>query len=484
MKGVVAAGHPLTAEAGADALRAGGNAVDAALAAMMAAFAAEPLLTGLGAGGYMLVGTPDGRDVLLDFFVEAPGRGAPAGRPAELLPVNVSFGDAVQIFNGGVASNGPYGMASGICTAHRRFARLPLNELAAAGIRHARDGVAVNAQQAYIFEILDELTCSSPEGAAAFRIDGHAPHAGDVLAQPELATTLERLAAEGEEPFYSGDIAATVCDFVCERGGLLTREDLAAYETIERAPVRVGYRGRTVVTNPPPNAGGTLIGWALAALDARPAPPTVNDVVDVMESVQARRTPEFVEQLAVPGALGNTTHVSVLDADGNACAVTVSNGAGSGVVVPGTGIHMNNMMGELDLNPLGFFKYEPGRRLPSMMSPTLVRTAAGEVELAVGSAGSNRIRSAVLQVISNVLDHGLDAAAAIAAPRLHWEDGVVYAEPGIDVAALEAAGHSVARFRAANVFFGGAQAVQRRADGTLIGAGDPRRGGAAVSVAA
>src|SRR6266545_1217456 len=172
MRGVVAAGHPLTAEAGAGALRAGGNAVDAALAAMMAAFAAEPLLTGLGAGGYMLVGTPDGEDVLLDFFVEAPGRGGAPAETAELVPVAVSFGDAVQVFNGGVASNGPYGMPHGICTAHGRFARLPLSELAAAGIRLAREGVRVNGAQAYIFEILDELTGCTPEGAAAFRIDG------------------------------------------------------------------------------------------------------------------------------------------------------------------------------------------------------------------------------------------------------------------------------------------------------------------------
>src|SRR5215212_6335011 len=150
MRGVVAAGHPDTAEAGATALRAGGNAVDAALAAMMAAFAAEPLLTGLGAGGYMLVGSPDGEDVLLDFFVEAPGRGGSRGERAPLLPVEVPFGDVIQVFHVGAASCGTYGLPSGICTAHERYARLPLERLAAPAIRLAREGVTLNAQQAYI----------------------------------------------------------------------------------------------------------------------------------------------------------------------------------------------------------------------------------------------------------------------------------------------------------------------------------------------
>jgi gamma-glutamyltranspeptidase/glutathione hydrolase len=477
MRGVVAAGHELTAEAGAGALRAGGNAVDAALAAMMAAFAAEPLLTGLGAGGYMLVGTPDGEDVLLDFFVEAPGRGGAPARRAELIPVGVSFGDAVQVFNGGAASNGTYGIPAGICTAHRRFGSLPLADLAAAGIRAAREGVPLNAQQAYIFEILDELTCCTPEGAATFRIDGRVPAEGDAVRLPELAGALERLAAEGDAPFYTGDIAEAVVAWEAEHGGLIMREDLAGYETIEREPVTTAYRGRTVVTNPPPSAGGVLIASTLDDLDAEAGRPSLVALVAAMERAQARRTPEFLEGLS----LGNTTHVSVLDADGWACSVTVSNGAGSGVVVPGTGLHLNNMLGEQDLNPLGFFAHPPGRRMPSMMSPTLVRSDAG-VELALGSAGSNRIRSAILQVISGVIDHGLDAGEAIGAPRVHWEDGLVYAEPGIDTAVLEDAGHTVALFRSLNVFFGGAQAVQRTKDGSLVGAGDPRRGGAAVSV--
>ncbi|MEA2124100.1 MAG: gamma-glutamyltranspeptidase / glutathione hydrolase [Solirubrobacteraceae bacterium] len=464
MKGVVAAGHPVTADAGADALRAGGNAVDAALACLCAGFVAEPLLTGLGAGGYMLVCPPGGEDVLLDFFVEAAGRGREHKGHAPLVAVDVSFGDATQLFYAGAASVGAYGMPAGICEAHRRYGTLPLAEIVAPAVRAAREGVVINEQQAYLFEILAGILESSEEALALFG----APRLGDTTLYPELAGTLERLAAEGSDPFYTGDIAEAVCRAVRLRGGLLTPRDLRAYEVVPREPVRAAYRGREVITNPPPSAGGILIAAALEQLEAGAT------IVAALEYAQRRRTPEFLQQL------GSTTHVSVIDTQGWACAVTVSNGEGSGIIVPGTGLHLNNMMGEEDLSPLGFFTHPPGRRLPSMMSPTVVRRD-GAVELCLGSAGSNRIRSAILQVIARVVDDGLEAQAAIDAPRLHWEDGVVYCEPGIDADALEAEGRTVARFRAPNLFFGGAQCVVRDADGTLRGAGDPRRGGVAVA---
>jgi gamma-glutamyltranspeptidase/glutathione hydrolase len=208
-----------------------------------------------------------------------------------------------------------------------------------------------------------------------------------------------------------------------------------------------------------------------------------------MEEAHRARTPEFMEGLDRPGfleefmasQLGSTTHISVLDADGRACAVTCTNGEGSGVIAPGTGVHLNNMMGEEDLSPLGFFTHPVGRRLPSMMAPTVV-ARDGAVHLALGSAGSNRIRSAILQVIIGVIDRGLSLVRAVEAPRVHWEDGVVFVEPGVDADALVAHGRTLAPFKDLNVFFGGAQAVRRDpASGALAGAGDPRRGGAVVT---
>ena len=186
--GVVAAGHPRSAQAGADALYQGGNAVDAALAAMLTAFSCEPLLTSLGAGGYMLVVEPGREPVLLDFFIEAPGRGADIAARAELVPVSVSFGDAVQVFNIGPASVGTYGMAAGVWEAASRFGRIPLAELVAPAAKLARDGVELNPQQAYVIEILAGIVTSTPECAALFAPDGRLVGPGDVVRQPERPT--------------------------------------------------------------------------------------------------------------------------------------------------------------------------------------------------------------------------------------------------------------------------------------------------------
>jgi gamma-glutamyltranspeptidase/glutathione hydrolase len=488
-RGVVAAGHPLTAEAGARVLHDGGNAVDAAVAAMLTSFVAEPLLTGLGAGGYMLVAGAGRAPALLDFFVEAPGRGADPARRAELVPISVSFGDAIQVFNIGAASVGAFGVPAGLCDASQRFGRVPLAELVEPAAKLARDGVELNVQQAYVVEILADIVTATPECAALFAPDGRVLGEGDVVRQPELADALERLAREGAGPFYNGDIAAAVVDWVTAGGGTLTERDLSSYEVVPREPVRVSYRGRDVLTNPPPSAGGILIAHALSSLDTEPGPPDVARIVAAMERTQAERTPEFLEGLADPGyvrrflrTLGSTTHIAVLDAGGWACSVTCSNGSCSGIVVPGTGVHLNNMLGEQDLNPLGFHRHAPGRRLPSMMAPTVLLRDS-EPELVLGSAGSNRIRSAILQTIVRVIDERIPVRDAVEAPRLHFEDGVVYAEPGIDTGALEAAGRPISRFRDRNLFFGGVQAVAREPEGAFGGGGDPRRGGAAVIVA-
>jgi gamma-glutamyltranspeptidase/glutathione hydrolase len=492
--GVVAAGHQFSAHAGADALRAGGNAVDAALAALLAAFTCEPLLTGLGAGGYMLVVGPEQRPVVLDFFVAAPGLGPAPALGAELLPVDISFGDAVQIFNIGPASVAAYGVPAGIAAASARFGRLPLAELTAPAAALARAGVALTGQQAYLLQLLAGLVMSTPECAELFAPGGRMLTLGETIRQRE--------------------IAAKVVDWVGSRGGMLTAADLEAYEVIDREPVAASFRGRSILTNPPPSAGGILIAHALSVLDQQPAPASTQEIVAAMAAAQAARTPEFIEGLHDPefvqrfrsGRLGSTTHVAVLDADGMACSMTTSSGASSGVIVPGTGIHLNNMLGEQDLNPLGFHQHRAGMRLPSMMAPTVVLSSAsrgrsrraypraeettpgpdlagGVPELVLGSAGSNRIRSAILQTIVRVLDDHMHARAAVDAPRLHFEDGVIYTEPGIDLAPSDLEEYGHAPFHAQSLFFGGVQAVECDADGWLWGGGDPRRGGAAIVVA-
>jgi gamma-glutamyltranspeptidase/glutathione hydrolase len=470
MSGVVAAGHPESAEAGAATLRAGGNAVDAAVAAVLASFAVESPLTGLGAGGYMVV-HDGGETTLLDFFVAAPGLdGTP--RTAELAPVEVVFdATTAQTFYVGPVSGAVPGTPAGLVEALRRFGSMPLAELVAPAIRLAREGAPVNHQQAYILAILEPIHARLPGTRELYAPQGRTLREAETFRFEELAVALERFAAEGTAPFYRGEIAATLSDFVIEGGGTLGRGDLAAYAVIERTPVRAEFRGAEVLTNPPPSAGGTLIAYSLDLLERLGPSSGPEQLVAAMDAANAHRASLF----------GSTTHISVIDAAGMCAAVTCSNGSGSGVLVPGTGVILNNMLGEEDLNPRGFHRIPPGTRVPSMMAPTVVLRDGGVV-LAVGSAGSNRIRSAILQTVVRVLEQGMGPQEAIDAPRLHSEGGVVQAEPGIDAAALarlEADGATVVRRPEANLFFGGVQAVARDPrTGELSGGGDPRRGGA------
>jgi gamma-glutamyltranspeptidase / glutathione hydrolase len=506
MRGVVAAGHPLTAEAGARVLREGGNAVDAAVAAALMSFAAESPLTGPGAGGFMLVHTAGGEDHLLDFFVAAPGRGLRRLEPAGLTPAKVWWNEeSFQLFHIGASSCGVYGTPKGLTEALERFGSMPLSALVGEPARAAREGVEVSEVQEYLFKILDPLLGAEPEGRLIYNPEGRRLRAGEKVCLPELGDLLDRLGAEGPGFLYTGDVAAAVSDWVLERGGLITREDLASYEVVEREPARARYRGRDVITNPPPSSGGILIAYALDMLERLDRPPDVRALVEVMDQANRARTEEFVSALHSEGylerflakealetaasevhsRLGSTTHISVLDEQGACASLTCSNGSSSGVIVPGTGMHLNNMLGEEDLNPRGYHRHEPGRRLSSMMAPTVV-LRDGEPEVALGSAGSNRIRSAILQTIIGVVDHGMSASEAVESPRVHFESGAVDAEPGVDAAQLEALerdGWKVTRWVERNLYFGGVQAVARDPlSGELSGGGDPRRGGAAVVV--
>ncbi len=514
-RGVVAAGHPLTAEAGAQVLREGGNAVDAAVCAVLTSFVTESQLTGFGAGGFMMV-HEEGEDSLTDFFVAAGGADG-VEREAELIPIPVYFDETPQIFNCGAASCGVPGNPAGLEHVHRRFGSVPLARLAQPGIELGCKGVQLTRAAEYFHEILHPILVSTPESAALYTPEGERLVEGDTFRYPEMSEALERFAAEGAEPFYRGDIAQRVCEWVRERGGTLGMDDMAAYQPIERRPVEARFRGYDVLTNPPPSSGGILIAFSLGVLERLGDRSGVEQIVAATEAANARRTDDFhvglhdeayverflaadLDEVAeriragdwvggLGGAggpadrLGSTTHLAVLDADGNCASVTCSNGTGSGVAVPRTGVHVNNMLGEEDLNPQGFHRIPPGRRVSSMMSPTLA-LRDGEVVLGLGSAGSNRIRSAILQTAVRVLEDGMDAGDAVRAGRLHFEAGTVQAEPGVDeesLADLERRGVPVVRWKRENLYFGGAQAVARDpGSGELSGGGDPRRGGAVV----
>jgi len=523
MRGAIAAGHPLTAQVGAGVLADGGNAVDACIAAALTSWVAESPLTGPGAGGFMLVHRAhDGADILLDFFVAAPGSGLRRAEPAELEAVDVPFGSGgtMQRFLIGPASCAVPGMLAGLVEAHRRLATRPWAELVAPAIEHARAGVIMNPDQAFLHEILDPVLRHDPDGQAAYGLEGPLP-AGARLLLLDLAGTLEQLAGD-PLALYRGKLGRELAAAVQERGGRITTADLAGYRVVARRPVRTGYRGHEVVTNPPPSSGGVLIAFALRLLDRLGpggGPGSVEAtarLADVFREATRARGGDFVTALyrgglvrrllgetridaaalAVlagevrpiehePAALPSTTHVSVVDARGNAASLSSSTGCGSGVVVPGTGLQLNNMLGERDLNPRGGVP-TPGRRLTSMMAPTIL-LHAGKPRLVLGSAGSERLRAAIVQTVVNSVDHGLSVREAIERPRVHLDGTDLHVEGGTDSAvadALESRGYRLVRWpgSARNLYFGGVSAVAVRPDGTVEAAGDPRRGGNGVVV--
>ena len=518
MRGAIAAGHALTAEAGARILADGGNAVDACIAAALASWVAESPLTGPGAGGFMLVHRArDRTDRLLDFFVAVPGLGR-RRTPAEMESIDIDFdGGTSQIFHIGAGSCAVPGAAAGLEAAHRAYGSVPWSRLFDPALELARDGVELTRPQAYLHAILDLILRHTPEGR---RVYGRRSRlvAGDRLVLDDLGTTLEELARRGAAAIYGGALGRKIVGHLRAEGGVITTADLAAYRVVRRRPVRVRFRGDEFVSNPPPSSGGVLIGYGLRLLDAlgTGAPAGTADAIaalaEVMREQAHARAGTFARDLYrgglagrlystenVRAALGRiraggaassetadrgTTHISVVDARGNAASMTASTGSGSGVIVPGTGIHLNNMLGEYDLNPARGAA-RPGTRLTSMMAPSIV-LRNGRPRLIVGSAGSVRLRGAILQAIVNVVDHRLGVEEAIGAPRIHLEGTHLHCEGGADPAELdrlEARGYDVVRWRRRNLYFGGVAAVEVGARGSLAAAGDPRRGGHGIVVA-
>jgi gamma-glutamyltranspeptidase/glutathione hydrolase len=496
MRGAIAAGHPLTAAAGARVLEEGGNAVDAAVAAAFVSWVAESPLTGPGAGGFMLVHRAGDRSTrVLDFFTAVPGLGLPPGETHEMEAVDVDFsGGSTQVFRIGAASCAVPGAALGLERAQRSFGTLPWRELFAPAIELARGGVELTNSQAYLHAILDLILRHSPESRAMYELNGERLGVGDRLVLSDLADTLELLRERGSGELYTGELARALVEHLRERDGVITERDLAEFRVVSRRPVRAQFRGHEYVSNPPPSAGGILIAHGLGLLPEGGAPGSaeaINALARVMREQHEVRADGFDRALRRGGVAKlleeravvwrGTTHISVVDAEGNAVALTASTGAGSGIVVPGTGIHLNNMIGEFELARTP----SPGSRLSSGMSPSLV-LRDGSPRLVVGSAGSLRLRGAVMQVIVNVVQHGLPVREAIDRPRVHLEEPHLHCEGGHDPAELDkldAMGWDVTRWRRRNLYFGGAAAVEMTAEGKLAAAGDPRRGGAGRVVA-
>ena len=501
MRGLLSSGHPLISEAGADILRAGGNAFDAVVAAAFTSTFVEPTMASLGGAGFVLARTSSGEEILFDFIASAPGLGHP-GPPDDgerhFYPVDILFGDVPQEFTIGLASAAVPGTLKGLVHVHQRLGRLPLAEVVAPAIAAARAGVVITPFVSDSLQLMYPVLRDSRVGTAIYLEDGAVLPAGRLHRNPEMADFLEGLPRD-PRGFHGGDLAAAIERDMLEGGGSMTRADLERYEVIERRPLSVEYRGRRVLTNPPPALGGSLMALRLLLQEdadlpdfrwgsrehARATARALERAVRLRGGEEVPDDParaRLLEGVHAPliQAVHGTTHLNASDAEGNVAALSMSNGSGSSYFLPGTGIHFNNMMGEVDLHPAGFDAAEPGDRVASMMSPTLI-LEGDEVLAALGTGGSNRIPSAVFQVVSSLLDFGLSPDDAANFPRMHFDGERLQVEPGFPeqtMAALEEE-WDVAPWSRQNLYFGGVHVVAPRAE--RFGA-DRRRDGHGIVV--
>ncbi|RDH83276.1 MAG: gamma-glutamyltransferase [endosymbiont of Escarpia spicata] len=506
--GVVAAGHQETANAALQILQEGGNAFDAAIAAMFTACVAEPALASLGGGGFLTARPVNADPLVYDFFAHTPSRKQPEAA-TNLHPIVADFGNASQTFHIGMGSIATPGFIKGVFAIHRERCSMPLKLLAMPAINAAIRGVRVNPFQHLISGIVQPILRSSN---AAFQLHSSTINSdqlaqvGETRKQPEMAAFFEHLCREGEALFYLGEAGQQLTDTCRESGGHLRPHDLKQYQAVKRKPLERRYRQARIFTNPTPALGGTLIAFTLALLESysldNHLPGDADHLRRVIRAIcltqhlrttQSRKIEkllnedvlrEYRQRLHKGGiCTRGTTQISILDRQDNLASMTLSNGEGSGYVIPGTGIMMNNMLGEEDINPCGFHNWPEDERIASMMSPTLAFLDQGRI-VVTGSGGSNRIRSAILQVLSNLIDFDMPLQQAVAFPRIHFEEGLLSMEPGVDQSISSRLATEFPRQRqwdSKNLFFGGAHTVMLEADGGLIGAGDERRGGVWLS---
>ena len=478
-KGAVAAGHRLTAGTAANVLSEGGHAADAAIAALAMACVCEPVLASPGGGGFAMTrDAASGRAALIDFFPHTPlkRRGDTGRGVREIL---ADFGTATQAFHIGPATTATPGFFAGIEAIHAHGAGAPLAELFAPAVKAAREGVSVTPYQHYLATVVRPILVATAEARALFAPRGDVTGIGEISHNPGLADAFEVMAADG---FAAGPVGREIVSG--QRGrGHLTAQDLEAYQAVVRKPLAVMAGGDRVFLNPPPAASGTLIAYALGRLEATDGTAFARALSDT-DRARRNANGDVAWLLDRPVRQRGTTHISVIDANGNACAVTVSNGEGNGELAGPFGFMPNNILGEEDVNPHGDDGWPENTRLASMMCPAIIETGKGGL-IALGSGGSNRIRSAILQVIARLALDGAGLKEAIDAPRLHVENGHMDFENLFDEKTRMALTKEFSDHRSwpePNMFFGGAHAVEMSADGGFSGAGDNRRDGVSIVV--
>ncbi len=495
-----AAGTPYAAGAAAEVYRNGGNAADAAVAAAAAVSITEPLMSSIGGGGFALVRTPVGAE-LIDYYDAMPGKGLPdsafgaGGNPKSVI---LKYGAGVRSTVGGASCAVP-GALRGWEALIRRHGKLSLAENLKPAIRLAREGFLLCKTSGMWFGVAEEVLRLTDETRKNFYNGERVYLEGERVRFPEISETLEAVGEEGVDLFYKGELAQKISAYILKTGGIITEQDLAEYEPIVRDPMSVGYGSGRIYTNCPPSAGGPTLAQMLKVVSAydlasMPGEEYVKVMAGAMKyalrdreteymegpenaSVAERLTSEEYAKVQRTRIFGSpqTSHLSCVDSDGMAVSITASMGYGSGLVIPGTGIPMNNTLGEPELNPKGFHALKPGERLISSMSPTIVSSEKGGL-ISLGSPGASRIPTAILQTIVNTLDFGMPVKSAVLAPRFHAEGNLFAYEAGAPKANLDAY-ERVLPFDEPNMYFGGVNAVRRTPEGVFEAEADSRRSG-------
>lgn len=448
----------------------GGNAIDAVTAAGFATPMCEPVLSSLGGGGFCLFAPADAQPKLLDFFVDVPGLG---GMPhaTSVRTVSVKFGStAEQVFHVGWGTIATPGCFAGYLDMHRRWGRLPLQEVLAPAIQLAATEVELDPMQLRFLEVVSPILDLIEPSSWTFK------SREGTFSNSAYLRLVQGLASGDVEGAYDPALVDSICQAVRNGGGMLSTADMNRYRPQLREPLRSLHSGAQVWTNPPPSFGGSIITDALQAV-ARSESASWACVADALEGATLARR-------KVTDVTEGTTHVSVIDRDGGMAALSISNGSGSGMVV--NGIQLNNMLGEEDLNSAiqaggiaAIHDLEPGRRMGSMMAPTITELADG-TRIALGTGGSERIRSAITTTLIRVIDQRMALDAAIGAPRVHVANGQVDIEPGLMPPGedIDFSGRPTREWPDRDLYFGGVHAVMKRRDGSILAVGDPRRGGA------
>lgn len=476
-KYAIAAGHELTADTAFEVLKAGGNIFDATIAAFITAWVAEPCMASAGGGGFATIQTANGQSKVLDFFCQTPAQKRPV-KEVNFYPVEIDFGATTEIFHIGRGSAAVPGAVAGVFEMHRHYGYMPMKELVYPAIKAAKEGVRLNDFQHEDLTLLKPIIDVSERGKAQFFKADQLKDIGDVVKMPFLADFLEYLAIEGPNAFYQGEVAEKLIADQQNNGGYLSKSDLANYQVLHHQPLSFSFQDRQILTNPLPSKGGQVLKTFLEewAADTTPVNRLSENHLNKLHQVFYKMVADAQkEKEALNEKRGSTTHIGIMDNQGNGISLTVSNGEGCGHFIEGTDIHLNNMLGEAALMPEGFHNWQANTRMFSMMSPTLVLDHDKTLEMVLGSGGAGRIPYAIGQVLLNLIHFNQPLATAINSPRVHLQEGVFNIEPGFEVDHPSfVTPHKI--WTAQSMYFGGTHTVLAQ-NGGLDAFGDERRDG-------